>query len=284
LKDNNENIIKDDWIIVYENVKNGKAHELSETLCKILAPSRSGSGGKDKNGRLRDLVIQPNKIYQEFALKRAFSLKSSFTNQRWNELNNKKYESIIDNNNIKINNFEDVILKKLQELENLMLKDVANKFNIKIPKGKNAAATIVKKALGFKNVNARIKEFEQYGIQVKVIPLRLSDYKPWEAVSFPTFKFKELIKEKFYSGEKDGEEWDDCSLLKEINRILFIPIIRDKKEGTPLEKRRIGKSFFWSPSNEQLEIIEKEWKNYIQEIKDGKVEVDIIPIKNVIKK
>ena len=109
---NNEFIIKQDWLNIQKRVVEGYAHELSEKHSKVLAASRSGAGGKDKNGKLKDLVIQPNNRYEAEALKRAFSLKQSFTNQRWNELNKKiKYESIIDSLALNdFNNFEKAIL------------------------------------------------------------------------------------------------------------------------------------------------------------------------------
>lgn len=271
---NDLKIIKNDWLNVKEHVVQGKAHELSETISKILAASRSGSGGiNKKTGKERDLVEQPNKDYRTEALKRAFSLKQSFTNQRWNEINKKKYESILELLKTTSENFENAIINKLSELTGKTLGIIANDFNIKVPNSKNAAATIVKKAIGFKSVNSRIKEFEQLGIQVKTIPIREGDLRPWEAVSFQTFKLKELVKEKFYEGEDGEEEWDQCTLKNDLNRILFIPIIRSKKDGIEVEDRVFGKPFFWSPSSEQIKIIEEEWRKYIHEINSGKAKV-----------
>ncbi len=48
----------------------------------------------------------------------------------------------------------------------------------------------------------------------------------------------------------------------------------------PTNQKVIGKAFFWSPSSTELEIIKKEWENYIDEINNGKVEVTKKPIKN----
>jgi DNA mismatch repair protein MutH len=282
LKGNDALVISNDWNSVHNYVKEGKAHELSETISSVLAASRSGSGGTDKYGVLKDLVSQPIKTFEDKALKRAFSLKQSFTNQRWNEINKKKYESILETLHISNGNFEKEIILKLKLLEDLTLGEVAKKFDINVPNGKNAAATIIKKSIGFKNVNSRIKEFEQLGIQVKTISTRKSDFKPWEAVSFPTFKLKELVKEQWDEGidEEEGLTWERCSFKEEINRILFIPILKNEKEGVPTDEKVIGKAFFWSPSSTELEIIKKEWENYIDEINNGKVEVTRKPIKN----
>ncbi|WP_108062641.1 Sau3AI family type II restriction endonuclease [Poseidonibacter lekithochrous] len=274
LKGNNSSIIKRDWNNVWDFVNNGKAHFLTESISSILSPSRSGAGGLNKDGTLRDNVSQPNSNIP--ALKRAFSLKQSFTNQRWQEINNAKYESILDTLDISSEYFEKEIINSLLKLENKSIADIASLFDIKISKGKNAVATIVKKAIGFKNVNSKIKEFEQLGIQVKTINLNKTNYKPFEAVSFPTFKFKELIKEEFYEGKNEDtkEEWENCTFLQNINRILFIPILRNSQKELEFENRILGKAFFWSPSVEELRIIEKEWLNYKNEINDGKVAVE----------
>ena len=278
ITDSSEPIIKADWNKIHKFVSEGNAHTLSESISNILAASRSGSGGKKPDGTAKDLVIQPNSSV--YALKRAFSFKQSFTNQRWNELNNKRYESILKILTVNSDNFEDEIINKISELKNLTLRQVADRFEIKVPNGKNAAATIVKKAIGFKNVNSKIKEFEQIGISIKIISVGKKDYMPYEAVSFPTFKFKELIKERFYEGETEFEEWDSCTLLKDLNRILFIPVLKDELKDSKVEDKKIGQPFFWSPSNEELILIEKEWENYIKEINDGKVKITRKPVKN----
>ncbi len=160
---NNEFIIKYDWLNVQQKVKDGYAHELSESLCKVLAPARSGSGGKDKNGKLKDLVIQPIQTYSIEALKRSFALKQSFTNQRWNELNKKiKYESIIDSLNInKFDKFENIILENINKYEGKSIQELSDIFSLDISsRSKNQIATIIKKSIGFKNVKSNIKEFE----------------------------------------------------------------------------------------------------------------------------
>jgi DNA mismatch repair endonuclease MutH len=260
---NNEFIIKTDWIGIQKKVFDGFAHELSETQSKVLAASRSGSGGKDKNGKFKDLVEQPNQTYEKEALKRAFSLKQSFTNQRWKEISTKsKYESLIDSLNIKdIDEFDKKILEKLNNYKNKSIEELSEIFRIKIPNGKNKVATIIKKAIGFKNVNSNIKEFEQLGIAVKTIKVRKKDNKPIEAVSFPTMKLKDFEIE---------ESFEDSTFLIYINKILFVPVYY---EGDALSSQYLGKSFFWSPSLEEYDLIEKEWNMYKQEVLDGKCKV-----------
>lgn len=266
---NNELIIKNDWLNVQKRVIDGYAHELSESQSKILAPSRSGSGGKDKNGVLKDLVIQPNQRYREEALKRAFSLKQSFTNQRWTELTKKvQYESIIDSLQInEFNQFEDIILENINKYKAKSIRNISDIFSLNInEKSKNQVATIIKKSIGFKSVKSNIKEFEQLGIIVKTIKVKPENNYPYEAISFPMMKLKEFI----------DEEWDESIFKEYLNNILFVPVYSSNQKAT-LEEKYLGESFFWSPSINEEKIIEKEWRAYQNEVKKGSCKVQNIP-------
>ncbi len=263
LRGTDEAILRQDWEKIKKKVEDGQAHLISESDSKILAACRSGRGGVDRFGIPNDMVTQPKNI-EVGALRRAFSLKQSFTRQRWLQIHDKvQFESVIQS--LTLNDkqdFEKAILEKLDKTQGMTLGDFAQKFNIAAPEGKNAAATIIKKALGFKNVNSRIKEFEQSGIEVRIVPVRTSDKKPWEAVSFPTIKLKEFV----------DEPWDESPLQEYVDRILFIPIYRDDKK-TPLNDRALGKAFFWSPSEQEWDTIKEEWQMYKEEVQEGNCKV-----------
>jgi DNA mismatch repair protein MutH len=141
----------------------------------------------------------------------------------------------------------------------MTLKDFAEKFKINVPNGKSAAATIVKRAIGFKNVGAPIRELDQLGIEVRVIPLRTRDLQPLEAVSFPAFDLKELAIER----------WEEAELVEYLDRILFIPLLREDR-GVNISRAVIGKAFIWSPSDDEWKIIKREWEQYRREVRQGK--------------
>ncbi len=267
---NNEVIIKHDWINIQNRVKEGYAHKLSESLCKVLAPTRSGSGGYDKNGNLKDLVIQPIQIYSIDALKRSFTLKQSFTNQRWNELNKQiRYESIIDSLNIdKFDKFEDAILENINKYEGKSIQELSNIFSLDIKnRSKNQIATIIKKSIGFKSIKSNIKEFEQLGIILKTIKIKRSNNYPFEAISFPSMKLQELIL----------ENWENSTFKEYINKILFVPVYSDNKKSS-LDKKYLGKSFFWSPSVEEENTIKKEWEQYKSEVANGQCKIHLVTV------
>ncbi len=264
-ENNNEFIIKHDYLHVQQKIKEGYAHELSESLSKVLAASRSGSGGKDSSGRLRDLVSQPIKIHSPEALKRAFSLKQSFTNQRWNELSTKhQYESIIDALEIDdLANFEERIVTSINAYANKSIKEISDIFSLDISsRSKNKIATIIKKAIGFKSVKSTIKEFEQLGIIIKVVPVNQKNNYPFEAISFATMKLQEFV----------NEEWEDSTFREYLHKILIVPIYSRSKEST-LDEKYMAKTFFWSPSISEEALIQKEWSCYQDEVLSGKCEV-----------
>lgn len=262
---NNEFIIKNDWLNVQKIVHKGYAHELSESQSKVLAAARSGSGGKNRDGKLKDLVTQPIQLHSIEALKRSFALKQSFTNQRWNELNKKiKYESIIDSLQIEdFSSFEKSILDKINIYQGKSLTELSTLFGLSLTnKSKNKEATIVKKAIGFKSVKSNIKEFDQLGIIVKTINVQKSNNKLYEAISFPSMVLKDFEK----------EIWDESTFKEYINKILFIPIYKEKQKVS-LDAKYLGKAFFWTPSTKKEDIISKEWAAYQKEVLDGKCKV-----------
>lgn len=275
LKGNDLTIIHKDWSNVRQKVIDGYAHQLSESHSKVLSASRTGSGGKDKDGLDKDLVYQPNKTHEEKALKRAFSLKQSFTKQYWQEISKeKKFESIIDSLQIQPgDDFSDVLLNKLLSFEGMTLQEIADRQKIDINSSKSAVPNIIRSAIGFKNLRSNIKEFEQSGIQIKTVPVRTIDRYPWEDTSFPAMRLQEFIE----------EEWDESTFLSYIEKILFIPVYRDtpKASETSIGERVLGKAFYWSPSSSELQIIEEEWEMYREEVKEGKAQVHIVNKKEV---
>jgi len=262
-KGNSELLIQNDWENIQKKVIEGFAHTLSESDSEVLAASRSGSGGKNKAGKLRDLVPQANKNIEKEALKRAFSLKQSFTNQRWKELESvQKYESIIDSLQItNFDSFESKVLAKINEYEKKSIQELSDIFELNIKtQSKNQIATIIKKSIGFLSVKSKIKEFEQLGISVKTLKLRQSDMRPLESVSFPSMDLREF----------SYETWENSVFREMISKILFVPVYHN---GNSLEEKYLGKSFFWSPTPQEELIIAAEWKEYQNEVLNGNCRV-----------
>jgi len=244
--------IVSDWHTAYNVNIHGMSHELSETFFDILSTSRT-TGGITIDGD-KDMVKQPNINFETYAKKRAFSLKSSYTKQFWQEYKKpESFESIVQSLNVsKTKNFEDELMKSFAPYIGKNIGEIAERFEIPIPSSKSAVATIVKKMIGFKSVKSKIKEFEQLGILVKTVPIKTSDNSLFESISFPKFLIREFTK----------ENWDESTFSEYINRILFVPVSREERKGIDVKDRVLEKPFFWSPTSLQLGLIINEWEMY----------------------
>ena len=98
------------------------------------------------------------------------------------------------------------------------INDIAKLTNAPILSSKNAVRSVIMKLLGFKNESSKIKEFSQLGIQIKVIPIDTKNKTLFESISFPAIKFKDFA----------HESWKDSTLSLDLNKILFIPVSRNK--------------------------------------------------------
>jgi len=258
-KESGELVLKDNWNFIRNKVIAGYAHKLSGRDTDSLEASPSGT---------KKQVPQFNTIYSNTAQKRAFSLKQPFTNQRWKELNHVKYESIIETLDItNFDSFEQAVLEKINSLQGKSIFKLSELFDVKIGQSKSRVASVMKKIIGFKSVRSKIKEFEQLGIEIKMINVRKKDYRPMEAISFPAMKLQEFIM----------EEWEESIFLSMISKILFIPIYKEHTDVKDLDELYLGNVFFWTPSNNEINIIREEWLNYQQEVQDGKCKVTRIP-------
>jgi DNA mismatch repair endonuclease MutH len=216
----------------------------------MLAASRSGTGkGAD------DSVINHCKDNIPVS-RRAFSLKPGFTRVIWNEIKSPKekyYSSIQEKYAIKeVQDIEDILLEKVSKLSGLTLTEIQKKFSIEIPQGKSASSALVRAALGFPIRGKPIREIEQAGIVIKIIPVNTANDMPWESMSFPYQPLKEIALE---------ETFEDSELYQLIQGLLIIPIYRLHKKRSN-NNQVIGRPFVWRPDMEELNVIEEEWQKY----------------------
>ncbi len=197
-------IIKHDFEIIVEKIKSGKAHELSESDTMYL-------GAAPKAATSRDKRKQP--FSTELAKPRAFAFKNSYMTYVLNNYivsGKDTYEPIMKENVTDF--FEDYVISKIDEYRDCSITDLCKEFNIEInKKPKNLGAMIAYRILGIKGNHA--EEFEKANIVVKTIRIGRNN-KIRENMSFPAFKFKELVK----------EEWETsifCTYLRET-RFLFV--------------------------------------------------------------
>lgn len=248
-------IIRDDWNTIVNKIKEGKAHEISEADTNYLAACTKGANKYSKRKQpFSDIMAQ----------QRAFSLKQSYMTSILNEylLQGKKTyaDSLIkDTGELKNRTFEDFVLGKISQYAGMSVGDLAKMFSVEgNPEAKNYASmvadSIILNILGVQS--DKIEEFEKANIKIKSIRIDKTD-KIKEHMSFPTFKFKEII----------NEVWE-TSTLREMflnTRFLFVIYRFDSNDVLRLEK-----GMFWNMSYNNLENdVKKVWKQTVETIKSG---------------
>ena len=240
-------IIRHDYNIIVSKIKAGKAHELSEgdTLYLGAAPKAATSKNRRK---------QP--FSEELAKPRAFAFKSSYMTYVLNNYivpGKSTYEPIVQDESV--DSFEEYVVDKIERYRGYSVKDLCVEFDIEYEKKpKNLEAILAYRILGIKGNHA--EEFEKASVVVKTIRIGKND-RIKESMSFPTFRFKELVQ----------EDWDNSSFgnyLRET-RFLFVVYKFDKNDVL-----RLRGCQFWNIPYEDLETnVRLVWEKTKKILQDG---------------
>jgi len=213
-------IIKRDWATIKQKIEDGKAHELSEGDTYYLGACRKGSGGI--NEKLR------NQPYSDVKAKaRAFSLKPSYVNR------------IIDGHTTEANvldvtatvSIEEATQRKFRPYIGKTIEQISTMLDF-YKHGKNDKGfycSLTTRILG--GTKRAIPELEKAGVELKTIRVN-KDWMPAEAMSFPTFKYMEII----------NEDWEDSSFFGKIEQKFLFVIFREDENGD----LRLEKANYWN--------------------------------------
>jgi DNA mismatch repair protein MutH len=208
-------IIRRDWETIKQKIEDGKAHELSEGDTYYLGACRKGSGGI--NEKLR------NQPFSEVKAKsRAFSLKPSYVNRiidgHTTEANVLEVTADIGIEEATRNKFKPYIGKTIEEISNML------DFHKRDKNDKGFYRSLTMRILG--GTKRTVPELDKAGIELKTIRVN-EDWMPAEAMSFPTFKYMEIIE----------EDWEESSFFNKIEqKFLFVIFREDENNDLRLEK------------------------------------------------
>lgn len=246
-------IIKHDYQVIVEKIRAGRAHELSEadTLYLGAAPKASTSADRRK---------QP--FSDELAKPRAFAFKNSYMTYVLNTYilpGKQTYEPIMSDETS--DSFEEYVTGKIAGYRGRTVGDLCMEFDIDIEKKpKSLEAMLAYRILGIKG--NRAEEFEKANVVVKTIRVG-SNGKIKESMSFPAFKFKELIQ----------EEWEDSTFGNYLRETRFLFVVYKFDENGEL---RLKGSQFWNIPYDDLENeVKQVWEKTVDVIKEG-LRVDIV--------
>jgi DNA mismatch repair protein MutH len=241
-------IIINDWKIIANKIKKGKAHELSEADTMYLGACTKGKNSKS-------LRFQPNSEIK--AKQRAYSFKNSYMTQLVRNIigNNKDVENVLENN-VENLSIEDYIKNKTYKYINHTRTELCEIFKID-SKAKNLNELIISRMFNIKGKISKTDEFLKANIQVKTIRVEKNGNIK-ESMSFPYFKYTEIIK----------ESWESSTLrnLFEQTKFMFAVFQNDGYDYI------FKKIIFWNMPetiiDNELKIV---WDETVDLIKNGKI-------------
>lgn len=240
-------IIKNDFKVIVEKIKAGKAHELSEGDTLYLGAAPKAATSKDRRK-------QP--CSDELAKPRAFAFKNSYMTYVLNNYiiqGKTTYEPIVKGE--VSDSFEEYVVNEINEYKDYSVKDLCSEFQIEYQKKpKNLEAMLAYRILGIKGNHA--EEFEKANIVVKTIRIGRNN-KIKESMSFPTFKFKELIE----------EEWETSTFGTYLSDTRFLFVVYKFDENQTLKLKGCQ---FWNIPYRDLEVeVHSVWDKTVNVLKEG---------------
>lgn len=246
-------IIKQDWEKIIAKIKAGKAHELSEGDTLYLGACRKGAGGE------KDLRKQP--FSEIMANQRAYSLKQSYMTYILNNYvfgKEEEKETVIANESqLEKQGFETYIINKLKPYFGKSQKELIEQFHLNANM-KNVNERIVAAILGVKGSIAETEEFKKANIVPKTIRVEYGNRKIKESMSFPTFKFKDII----------NETWEESYMYNLFSSTKFMFIIFKFDANNELY---FDKILFWNMPIDDIEEVHRVWQETVDVINNGVV-------------
>jgi len=242
-----------DFEIILDKVKAGKAHEISgaDTTYLEAAPKSADSSVRRK---------QP--CCSILAKPRAFAFKNSYMTYVLNTYivpGKVTYESILPTDGAI--QLETYVVDKLREYQGWSVDELCAQFDISVVPHppKNYGAMIAYRILGIKGNKAA--EFEKANVIIKTIRIK-KNRKIKESMSFPAFKFKELVEEK----------WETSTFGNYLRDTRFCFIVYKEDESGIY---RLKGCQFWNiPYTDLEEHVKTVWKRTIKILNEGlKVEI-----------
>lgn len=247
-------ILRNDYQIIVDKIRRGLAHEISEGDTLYLGACRKGQGGDN------DLRKQPFSTIP--APQRAFSLKPKYMNtiiDKW--LNNKaslELEPVIKSaDQLKGTTFEDIVYKKFRPYLGMNIVDIHHELGLEInPKAKNYYATLSLRIMGVQK--AKVEEFEKADVILKTIRVNHNNM-PKEDISFPYFKYTEIVK----------EDWYDSTLRNLLEKRFFFVVY---KYDASMKLYLYGVRFWAMPIPHIDGEVRRVWTDTVRAIIGGKAD------------
>lgn len=242
-------VILEDYQRITEKIKQGKAHELSESDGNYLSTCTKGAG-KGKDFRSQPFSSEPAK-------QRAWELKSSYMTYLINHkiFNQTEQESVVATARGEKKPFTEVVAEKILAYKGFSEEELYARFDIN-PKAKGKNSSLIRKILGLTGDIEKTQEFQKANMNLRVIRVDKNRL-PKEDSPFKTYNFVELA---------SNDEWEESHPYLEIcnKRFLFVVF----KEVSP--KLFVLDSIkFWGFPDCLLDEVQRVWQETRMIIQEG---------------
>lgn len=247
-------IIKKDWEFITKKIAAGKAHELSEGDTFYLGACTKGANA---------LSVRKQPFSEIPAKQRAYSFKQGYVNHiiasianEPREIYGKLFPSIAI---AKKQTIEEIVIEKFRPYYGKSIGHILTSTGVKLnTTAKNFYSNLSKVILGIE-LEKEIEEFEKAEIVVKTVRLKENNL-PKEDISFPNFKYAEIVK----------EEWEE-SRFKDVleHKFLFI-FYQFEREELILRKVK-----FWNMPYSDIIEAKKVWSKTREIIENGQIIKDV---------
>jgi len=248
-------IIKKDWETITKKIADGKAHELSEGDTFYLGACTKGANA---------LSVRKQPFSKIPAKQRAYSFKQGYVNHIIASIANHPteiYGKLITSVKIaKKQTIEEIVIDKFKPYYGKTIEDILAITDVKInTTAKSFYANLTKAILGIE-LDKEVEEFEKAEIIVKTVRLKENNL-PKEDISFPTFKYEEIIK----------EEWDESNFKDVLEHKFLFVFFQFENDKLVLRKVK-----FWNMPYSDILEAEKVWAKTKEIVKKGKIVKEVV--------
>ncbi|HEM3550983.1 Sau3AI family type II restriction endonuclease [Streptococcus suis] len=242
-------VILEDYNRIVEKIKQGKAHELSESDGNYLSTCTKGAG------KGKDFRSQP--FSDTLAKQRAWELKSSYMTYLINHkiFNQVDQESILATARGEKKSFTQVIADKILAYKGFSEEDLYSRFDVN-PRAKGENSTLVKNILGLTGDLEKTQEFQKANMNLRVIRVDKNGL-PKEDSPFKNYQFEELA---------SNEVWEESHPYLEIcnKRFLFVIFKEVSDKLFVLDSIK-----FWGFPDRLIPEVQRVWIETRKIIQDG---------------
>ena len=250
-------IIRHDYEVIIDKIKQGKAHELSEGDTMYLGACRKGQKGES-------LMKQPNNPDVD-APRRAFSLKMAYmrtvldyvVQSGKNAVSNVAgvQSELVSTNALRQHSFDDILLGRFKPFKRMSYETIAERKKVDIsnnPKNKFAMiANAIAASKKCQNVN-QSDEFLKAGLTMKTIRVQANGIIE-QAMSFENIDYIEVA---------ECADWFDSRLYELFSSRFMFVVFKEQSLGKG--DFVLDDVFFWTMPQKDLEWAEVYW-NHIKD-------------------